>query len=835
MASTFHASPDRAPYADVDPDRLFPPKGETDWGYEEFKMKWYNDDDLMVFQEALHAQDSDQPSSSFNTRRSSSVSFNPSSTSPAEPSWTQSIPHKRTSKIPKPRKDIVREGWAYHISRWPLLSIIGLAFMFEFLIYISVRQMVRLFETLMSLGFQGRAQEGRLRRKMQAAESYDEWKQAALELDELLGFEQWKRNSSNAYYDSTSVRRVVASLERSRLSNDAEALKGVLEVCLRANFAGIESTRLYSQTHLGTKTLIENYVDEGRFWKPFGAPTFVALTCPPIEKSLIYLRETSHISPQEKTIFFRRVAKSLGTTALCLSGGATFGYCKQVSENLILRLNLACILHVISFSDHFGVLRALLDAGLIPTVITGTSAGALGMIAAFLCTHTDSELDRLLVPELADMITACEDPISVRPSSSGDSVWLPRMMKTGARFDTVLWAKKLRQQSSFFTMGSMTFLEAYERTGRILNVSVIPHDVHSPTTLLNYITAPNCVIFSAILASAAVPLVMNPVVLLEKSRDGKVRPWQFQGKHKDGSLRVDVPLESLHLYFNTSFSVVSQVNPHIHLFFFQPRGAPGQPVAHRKGKGWRGGFFMSALEQYMKIELIKNLRVIRDLELLPLLGGQTFTAVFLQRFEGTVTIWPHSRFGDWFNILTDPDRKELARMMNVGKRVTWPKIRMIENRLRIERQVFMGRQETKKSQEPTIPNPQTPQGLGGGLRDGSVDEGETMSGGDIDRSQVYGTDSDAETQHFASPGGNLRQLRMLRDRRNLNQRLFQSSRSIGRLGDLAGDEAGTSSAGEDIASRIFLTRDLRGKRKSDSDSDDKERAEWTAEELLNED
>lgn len=102
-----------------------------------------------------------------------------------------------------------------------------------------------------------------------------------------------------------------------------------------------------------------------------------------VEKSLIYLRETSHISPQEKTIFFRRVAKSLGTTALCLSGGATFGYCKQVSENLILRLNLACILHVISFSDHFGVLRALLDAGLIPTVITGTSAGALGMSTSY--------------------------------------------------------------------------------------------------------------------------------------------------------------------------------------------------------------------------------------------------------------------------------------------------------------------------------------------------------------------------------------------------------------------------------------------------------------------
>jgi len=182
MAPTFHASQDRAPYADVDPERLFPPKGETDWGYEEFKMKWYNDDDLMVFQEALHAQDCDQPGPSFNTRRSSSVSFNLSSSAPAGPSRTQPIPHKRSNKIPKPRKDIVREGWAYHISRWPLLSIIGLAFMFEFLIYISVRQIVRLFETLMSW----RAQEGRLRRKLQAAESYDEWKKAALELDELL-------------------------------------------------------------------------------------------------------------------------------------------------------------------------------------------------------------------------------------------------------------------------------------------------------------------------------------------------------------------------------------------------------------------------------------------------------------------------------------------------------------------------------------------------------------------------------------------------------------------------------------------------------------------------
>jgi hypothetical protein len=30
---------------------------------------------------------------------------------------------------------------------------------------------------------------------------------------------------------------------------------------------------------------------------------------------------------------------------------------------------------------------------------------------------------------------------------------------------------------------------------------------------------------------------------------------------------------------------------------------------------------------------------------------------------------------DWLHLLTDPDRKELARMIGVGERVTWPKVR----------------------------------------------------------------------------------------------------------------------------------------------------------------
>lgn len=112
--------------------------------------------------------------------------------------------------------------------------------------------------------------------------------------------------------------------------------------------------------------------------------------------------------------------------------------------------------------------------------------------------------------------------------------------------------------------------------------------------------------------------------------------------------RVDIPVQALNLYFNgwwhgalhlegfslcdnclVTHPIVSQANPHVHLFFFAPQGSAGKPVAHRKGKGtgrlmfipffpyiprlrpvgWRGNFLLSAAEQWLKLELTKNFKV----------------------------------------------------------------------------------------------------------------------------------------------------------------------------------------------------------------------------------
>ncbi|KAN0061553.1 hypothetical protein ACQY0O_006400 [Thecaphora frezii] len=568
----------------------------------------------------------------------------------AEPSATQAVNPRKVGRIAaasdfapvrekvhrkKKRVDSgTREGFVYHALRWPLLGAIFLTIFIEFMAYVLIRQIVNVIEY--AIAWRGR--KGELRKRLRRSTTHAEWKEAALALDEFMGFEPWKMEDASGFYDWILVKKVKASLKAFREKEDTENLLGVLDLCLRNNFAGTENFRLYSETFFGTKYLVESYLSE-------------------LELALRFVEETDKISLEAKRQFYRTVSRNLGRSALCLSGGASFGY------------------------YHIGVVRALLDSNLLPKVVTGTSAG--GLIAALTCTRTDEELKRLLVPALADRITACEEPLSV---------WARRAWATGARFDTVQWAEKC----AFFTRGSMTFKEAYERTGKVLCISVIPSDRHSPVKLLNYMTAPDCVIWSSLLASAAVPGILNPVCLMQKTKGGKIMPWNWGHRFKDGSLRVDIPLQDLHALFNVNYPIVSQVNPHVHLFHFGSKGAPGRPTAHRKGKGWRGGFVLSAAEHVLKLHLKMNFKIIRDLDLLPAILGQDWSSVFLQPFGGAVTIWPKTRAWDWVRILTDPDRRELERMIGVGKIVTFPKIHMVENRVRLERTIEAGRRRCRR-------------------------------------------------------------------------------------------------------------------------------------------
>ena len=104
---------------------------------------------------------------------------------------------------------------------------------------------------------------------MRAAKTYEEWKAAAVALDEYLHFEEWKKVDEDPYYDWKLVRKVRRSLKSLREKNDARGCLGVLETCIRPNFAGVESARLYSEVR-GRRQLSSqspNFMD-----RPFMAP-----------------------------------------------------------------------------------------------------------------------------------------------------------------------------------------------------------------------------------------------------------------------------------------------------------------------------------------------------------------------------------------------------------------------------------------------------------------------------------------------------------------------------------------------------------------------------------
>jgi predicted acylesterase/phospholipase RssA len=176
---------------------------------------------------------------------------------------------------------------------------------------------------------------------------------------------------------------------------------------------------------------------------------------------------TSLILSEQKEVvktFLKRARAAYGRTALCLSGGAMMG------------------------NYHFGHVKALHDEGILPHIMSGTSAGSV--VAAFFCTRSDAEIERDFNPEFVSKKMLC---FSRAWPDRFRSVW-----ENGCMFDSEEWLNLIK----WFTLGDMTFEEGYKKTGRILCITLSATTKKAPPILVNYITAPNVTIASAVVASA---------------------------------------------------------------------------------------------------------------------------------------------------------------------------------------------------------------------------------------------------------------------------------------------------------------------------------------------
>lgn len=332
---------------------------------------------------------------------------------------------------------------------------------------------------------------------------------------------------------------------------------------------------------------------------------------------------------EQVTMFLKRTRAAYGRTALCLSGGAMMG----------------CY--------HFGHVKALLERGVLPHIISGTSAGSV--VAATLCTRTNEEIERDMKPEIL------VDKLVVFSKS-----WPDRMRsvyENGTLFDMKEWHDLVK----WFCCGDLTFEEAYQKTGRILNITLSVTTKKAPPVLVNYITAPCVTIASAILASAAVPGFIKPVLLQIKDANGNVRN-QAQKKDQsywDGSIDQDIPLNALAEMFNCQFFLAAQCNPHIVPFFHNTKGDVGRPSRwsrRMRQDSWRGGFLLAALELYLKSDMRAKFHFLNDLE-----AAVGFTSTMMtQVYGGTTTIVPQISIFDYFKLFSNPTLPFLKQCFQVG-------------------------------------------------------------------------------------------------------------------------------------------------------------------------
>jgi hypothetical protein len=96
------------------------------------------------------------------------------------------------------------EGWTFLLIRWPLLAFIFCIVAIELCFYVIVRAFVTLHERW--LVWRGRKLE--MRRRLEQAQSYEEWKHHALALDAHMKKQAWKMHPVSAYYDHRLIQRV---------------------------------------------------------------------------------------------------------------------------------------------------------------------------------------------------------------------------------------------------------------------------------------------------------------------------------------------------------------------------------------------------------------------------------------------------------------------------------------------------------------------------------------------------------------------------------------------------------------------------------------------------
>jgi TAG lipase / steryl ester hydrolase / phospholipase A2 / LPA acyltransferase len=449
---------------------------------------------------------------------------------------------------------------------------------------------------------------------MDHATDYRTWYAAAEELDRREGLDEWKHDETSDDYDWRLIRSRLRQLRQYRAEKDVKRLVYHLRQGLHWNLANIGNPSLYNRTRVGTKRLIEEYVDE-----------VVAVLNELCEA------EIEGFPTAEKLKFFHEVALSYGRSALMLSGGATLGL------------------------FHVGVVKALYREDLVPSVVSGSSAGSV--VAATMATRSPEEMHQLL-----DAQNAYYHFWRVLP--------FRQMWMRGSVMDPAQLRKAIARN-----VRDLTFEESFKLSGITVNITVSPAGSNQPPRLLNYLTFPYLYLREAVLASCAVPLLFPPVMLMTKDEQDERVPFMPLLKWNDGSLKSDLPIMRLRRLHNVNHFVVSQTNPHV-IPFMTRQGQDEGGVLH---SARRFAFATGRNLAKNVIDLAKGA--------LPLGAANRHldvaSSILAQEYRGNITIFPQRSLWRFLRVTVNPKLADVERFILEGERATWQRMSMVRSQVRI--------------------------------------------------------------------------------------------------------------------------------------------------------
>jgi len=448
-------------------------------------------------------------------------------------------------------------------------------------------------------------------RAMDHAETYAQWRTAALAHDEATGNQRWKMMDQSRQYDYVAIRLRIDRLRKLRAQHDYQGLLFTLNEGIHGNMGGMGRPEMYERAKFGTKRLIGEYMDE--------VVEVIDLIASPDTDAAIPF--------EEKLDFLRRAHHCFGQSALMMSGSGMLLY------------------------FHIGVVKALWQQGLLPNVISGSSGGAF--VGSLLATHTDAELAKVFDP--AYLVHRMDEATR---SGSWLSKLRPRLLEVH-EIEGIL--ERL--------IPDMTFQEAFEKTGRHLNISVSPAEAHQTSRLLNAITSPNVLIRQAIMASAAVPGVYPPVTLAAKDKDGERKLYLPSRKWVDGAVSDDLPAKRLARLYGVNHFIVSQTNPHVIPFVSDAKrstriGSVVKVAATRTAREW-----VNAGAAVLEKPLARRPRLNQ--------AANVALSILNQDYVGDINILPPFRFYKPTRLLANLSEREIAELIRIGERSAWPKVEMV--------------------------------------------------------------------------------------------------------------------------------------------------------------